>query len=112
MILRAQGGLCNRLRAVLSGASCAEASGRSYAFGWVIGPSFGARFDELWDHPHRQISSRTTSVLARLVGGYTPRADVPVDSSRRLIVTNSNEVIAADEPGTVAWIERLRRLPL
>lgn len=112
LIVRAQGGLCNRMRALLSGVSYAAVTERRFAYAWVRGPDFEPRLDDLWVNPFREVPSRAVSVLARVVGGYTAHADIHGDLRGRIVVTNSNEIIAGADPGVVPWIDRLRALPL
>jgi hypothetical protein len=112
LIVRPGGGLCNRMRALLSGVSYAEVTGRSLRYAWARGPQFEASLDDLWVNDLRTVPGLAVSVLSRLVGGYTAPDDVRVGDRRRLIVVNSSDVIARDEPGLVPWIDRLRQLPL
>ncbi|GAA4656774.1 hypothetical protein [Arthrobacter cryoconiti] len=42
-------GLGNRVRVVLGCRTLAQAEGRSFAYTWPTGPTFGARLDQLWE---------------------------------------------------------------
>lgn len=82
LIVSVEGGLCNRLRALSSCTSWAEENRSHLALSWPADATFGATFDDLYDHPVRQVSPSTAHRVERLTGGLRDHTQV---SSRRLL---------------------------
>lgn len=57
-------GLGNRVRVVLGCRTLAKAEGRSFAYTWPTGPSFGARLDELWEFNEPVVPLPVSKLLA------------------------------------------------
>lgn len=96
LVVKAKGGLCNRLRALSSGARWAEVHGHRFAYSWPVTPSFGAALGDLFVDPFWSIPARVAAVVGRITGGYGT-ADT-VDPGRRLQVLHTGAVLAVEDP--------------
>lgn len=65
------GGLCNRMRVIVSAASLAKKLGRRMVIVWTQDQSLNARFDELFEPiPYKIIETKLTSLSQRLRWNY------------------------------------------
>lgn len=113
IIVRPHGGLCNRLRALFSAGSYAEATGRAMFFAWLTDDSFGAEFDDLWARrAYRRLPSGMVSAITHIVGGCTAVDDVAFEDPRRVLVLHSNAAILRGDARLRPWVEIMKQLPL
>lgn len=97
LVLEATGGLCNRLRAVVTGAAWAEENARNYAVVWRTGAYFEARMEDLVTDRYRQIPPLVARGLAALSGGYTADTSLGSHLAHRLLVTRTgNQLLHAN----------------
>lgn len=100
LVLDAIGGLCNRLRAVVTGAAWAEEEGRGFAVIWRTGSYFGARMEDLVVDRYRMVPPLVANGLALLSGGYKEyeRLGDHLDS-RYLFTRTGNQFIRVNGQG-------------
>ena len=67
-------GLCNRLRALLSGMVLAEATGRRFTMLWPRTPACSAAFTDLFASPWpvREVAAQEVKILRRTFGHWHP----------------------------------------
>lgn len=89
LVVEALGGLCNRLRALVTGAEWAREHERRYAVVWRTGGYFEARMEDLITNRFPQIPPLVGRGLAMLGGGYTEDTRLGSHLRCRLLVTRT-----------------------
>lgn len=107
--LQVRSGLCNRLRALLSGVSAAEATGRQLRVTWTPSPQCGARLDDVWSHPFRE-TNRLERRRWRVSDVSDDRylSDLTGEETARILHVRSGKVLMEGTPATQQWPSNLR----
>jgi hypothetical protein len=109
--LQVRSGLCNRLRALLSAVSAAEATGRALRVTWTPSPQCGARLDDLWSHPFREtnrLERRRWRVSDINDSRYLP--DLTGEEPARIVHVRSGKVLMEGTPATRGWPGNLQQM--
>jgi hypothetical protein len=104
------GGLCNRLRALLSAAAFADVTERRFAYEWRVGGELGADVRDLWHLPYRALPRGATTAISKLAGGYAKMNELTLESRQRVLCVYTGEVILRRHPAIPYWTEMLRTL--
>lgn len=96
LVLRVNGGLGNRLRALVTGQVWARLAGRSLRVVWPVDHRFGAPLADLFDIDVASLAEFPSRVAARIGGGYQSVADVRLDDPRRALFVLSGGVFTVD----------------
>lgn len=91
LLLNVAGGLCNRLRAVVTGQVWAREQQRDYAVIWSVGDHFGARLNDIVADRFLLLPYALHRVIALCGGGYTKPVDLHRFAHRRLLMTSTGD---------------------
>lgn len=101
LVLRVDGGLGNRLRALVTGRVWARLAGRSMRLVWPVDHRFGAPLDDLFDIDIASLAEFPSRVAARIGGGYQNVSDVRLDDPRRALFVLTGGAFSVDGRGTI-----------
>lgn len=93
LVLRVGGGLCNRLRAILSALEWAEMERRRLLVAWPMNSTFNARLEDLVRTPPITIHPKFVSLAAKLVGGYRSEKSIKAETDKWLLVVSTGSVL-------------------
>lgn len=110
LILRVHGGLCNRLRALVTGAEWARLAGRDLEVVWTVRRDFGASLDDLFVNDFAMTAALRAKVLARLTGGYQTVQTLQMANPRRTLVVGSSDPFLTDDGEQMPQAPLMRQL--
>lgn len=110
LIVRVKGGLCNRMRALLTAAYLTGLSDYHLSYGWPTSAKFEAELQDLWDVPWTRLPHRVIDLAAKVSGGYTPLGDLEkAIGKRRIVLVRTGDPVVKG-PAVPAWYELARDL--
>jgi hypothetical protein len=109
LLLRVGGGLCNRLRALLSAEEWALSENRQLLVAWPTSVEFEAGLEDLVADPVRSVPPKAVSLAARAFGGYRTAENLDVAPKRAVLVASTANVVVRDGRW-IEWGPRLRAL--
>lgn len=101
LVLRVNGGLGNRLRALVTGQVWARLAERSLRLVWPVDHRFGAPLGDLFDVNVATLAEFPSRVAARIGGGYQSVSDVRLDDPRRALFVASGDAFTVDGRGGI-----------
>lgn len=103
-------GLCNRLRALVTGAEWARMAGRDLEVVWATDRGFGASLADLFVHEFEVIPEFRSKVLARLNGGYQTIQTLRMTDPRRTLVVSAADPFLTDDGVQIDQVPLVRQL--
>jgi hypothetical protein len=110
LVLRVNGGLGNRLRALVTAQVWARQAKRSLRVVWPVNHQFGAPLRDLFTINVAALGYTPSRIVARVFGGYQDVEAVRLDDPRRVVVVLSGGIFTVDERGAIPLRPLLQRL--